>query len=67
MRPPQTPRNDLADNHWLYTWRWMRRQYAKLFFEHGFTGMVSYRGDPLYFELPSFDINPRQANDNQRK
>lgn len=66
MRPPQTPYNELDTKRWNDVWRWMRRTYAMLFFQHQFTGMVSYAGDPIYFERPTHDSNLRPANDNQR-
>lgn len=73
MRPPQTPRNELADKEWQDTCRWMRKQFAMLFFQWDqLWGLVTYRPGPEdptalfiggFFRDPEY---PRAANDNPR-
>lgn len=73
MRPPQTPYNELDTKRWNDVWRWMRRQFAMLFFEWDqLWGLVTYRPEPgdavvLFtggrFRDPGY---PPAVNDNQR-
>lgn len=66
MRPPQTPYNEVDTHYWNSVWRRWRLGIGKLFFEWPFTAMVSYAGEPLYFELATADPTPVHHNDNQR-
>ena len=66
QRPPQTPYSELADKRWFDVWRRWRRGIHKLFFEWPFTAMVSYDGEPLYFEMETYETTPVHHNDNQR-